>query len=180
VYGLLKFLRHEPWCESSFWKNAITSAMSDASTGTIVNDGQVVQALPVKWASDGMSVAFGRVRRDPCSHHFETNKGYSIWGWVREIWHSYISYPQFEVLTLDLLLGCRFWHFRQLNRQLYTSLYLRRRESFIMHVSSYAFNDADSLIVHIPDPYLLLPTTVLHKSQSVFEGFVKAGTADCI
>jgi hypothetical protein len=64
VYGLLKFLRHEPWCESSFWKNAITTAISCASTGTIVNDGQVDQASPMKGAcSDGMSVAFGRVRR---------------------------------------------------------------------------------------------------------------------
>jgi hypothetical protein len=66
VYGLLKFLRHEPWCEASFWKNAITSATTDKSAGTIVNDGRMVGSSPMKMtdeAPDVMSVAFGRVRR---------------------------------------------------------------------------------------------------------------------
>jgi len=32
VYGLLKFFRHEPWCEASFWSNAITQSVSGASS----------------------------------------------------------------------------------------------------------------------------------------------------
>lgn len=30
VYALLKFLRHEPWCEAGFWKAAITNAATEA------------------------------------------------------------------------------------------------------------------------------------------------------
>jgi hypothetical protein len=29
VYALLKFLRHEPWCEAGFWKAAITNAATE-------------------------------------------------------------------------------------------------------------------------------------------------------
>ena len=66
VYGLLKFLRHEPWCEASFWRNAITSAIPDKTTGQVVIDGKIVDSSPMKGsnaAPDAMSVAFGRVRR---------------------------------------------------------------------------------------------------------------------
>ena len=64
MYGLLKFLRHEPWCESSFWKNAITSAISDDATGKVMVDGKLTGS-PMKriGAPEPMSVAFGRVRR---------------------------------------------------------------------------------------------------------------------
>ena len=27
LYGLLKFLHHEPWCEASFWKATILNTM---------------------------------------------------------------------------------------------------------------------------------------------------------
>ena len=68
VYGLLKFLRHEPWCEATFWKNAITNSLSGASNGTGnasamadnnedgKEEGPSPQALAV-------SAAFGRVKR---------------------------------------------------------------------------------------------------------------------
>ena len=58
IYGLLKFLRHEPWCEASFWKNAITSAIPDKSTGSNIPGSGIANSAP-----DIMSVAFGRVRR---------------------------------------------------------------------------------------------------------------------
>ena len=29
VYGYLKFLKHEPWCESKFWNHAITSSSNN-------------------------------------------------------------------------------------------------------------------------------------------------------
>ncbi len=46
VYGLLKFLKHEPWCESSFWKKAIQSVKPSDD-----GDGQT------------LSMSLGRVRR---------------------------------------------------------------------------------------------------------------------
>jgi len=46
VYGLLKFLRHEPWCEASFWKNAITSVIPDITV-----------------EGSDMPIAFERVKR---------------------------------------------------------------------------------------------------------------------
>ncbi len=49
VYGLLKFLKHEPWCESSFWKRAIKSVKpSDGDD----DDG-----------GESLSISLGRVRR---------------------------------------------------------------------------------------------------------------------
>jgi len=45
VFGLLKFLKHEPWSSSSFWKNAISNIMNDDDS------------------EDGMKVALGRVKR---------------------------------------------------------------------------------------------------------------------
>lgn len=46
VYGMMKFLRHEPWCIATFWKAAITNATSaDADDPT-----------------DGASLALDRVR----------------------------------------------------------------------------------------------------------------------
>lgn len=31
VYALIKFLRHEPWCEAGFWKAAITNASTEGT-----------------------------------------------------------------------------------------------------------------------------------------------------
>jgi len=42
VYGLIKFLKHEPWCDASFWKRMITNCGTD---------------------EDGFRVALGRVKR---------------------------------------------------------------------------------------------------------------------
>ncbi len=60
VYGLLKFLRHEPWCEVGFWRNAITNALTGVSTG---NEGDASESNSNVERSDAMSIAFGRVRR---------------------------------------------------------------------------------------------------------------------
>jgi DNA repair protein RAD5 len=60
VYGLLKFLKHEPWCEAAFWKTAITKAASqkgDQSRGNESDDADV------EVQEDGMKVAVERVRR---------------------------------------------------------------------------------------------------------------------
>lgn len=53
VFSLLKFLRHEPWCDASFWRASITSAMANANDeleGNTQNPG-------------GIKVAFDRIRR---------------------------------------------------------------------------------------------------------------------
>lgn len=60
IYGLLKFLHHEPWCEASFWRKAITSAAStdvEGETDTSEND---IEASPAMLTA---TLAFGRVRR---------------------------------------------------------------------------------------------------------------------
>ncbi len=31
VYALIKFLKHEPWCEHGFWKAAITNASTEGN-----------------------------------------------------------------------------------------------------------------------------------------------------
>lgn len=64
VYGLIKFLRHEPWCEASFWRKAITCAASaevEGGTNATGDAGQNdAEASPKMLAA---TVAFGRVRR---------------------------------------------------------------------------------------------------------------------
>jgi len=57
VFGLLKFLRHQPWCEPAFWKTAITTEMNRTAVKQESNDEDVL-AEP-----SGMMVALGRVRR---------------------------------------------------------------------------------------------------------------------
>lgn len=58
VYGLLKFLRHEPWCEATFWRNAITNSVSGVSNGA----GNASAEEPSSQELVA-SAAFGRVRR---------------------------------------------------------------------------------------------------------------------
>ena len=48
VYGLLKFLKHEPWCEGSFWKKAIKSVKPGDEDGE---------------GDDVISISLDRVRR---------------------------------------------------------------------------------------------------------------------
>jgi DNA repair protein RAD5 len=69
VYGLLKFLRHEPWCEPAFWRSSIADAISSGvstfarSSSRIVNEkGGMNESSPRELAA-GASAAFGRVRR---------------------------------------------------------------------------------------------------------------------
>ena len=52
AYGLIKFLRHEPWCESGFWKTAITKVAATKKDGDTETD-----------SSEGLQVALDRVRR---------------------------------------------------------------------------------------------------------------------
>ena len=60
IYGLLKFLQHEPWCEASFWRKAITSdASTDVEGGTNTSENDA-ESSPTMLAA---SLAFGRVRR---------------------------------------------------------------------------------------------------------------------
>ena len=60
VYGLLKFLRHEPWNDAWFWRSAITNSVSggvgNASTDESDHDAKDAAQLL-------SSVAFARVRR---------------------------------------------------------------------------------------------------------------------
>lgn len=53
AYGLLKFLRHEPWCEAGFWKAAITTVSTQKNDAQDNSDE----------ASDGLQLALERVRR---------------------------------------------------------------------------------------------------------------------
>jgi DNA repair protein RAD5 len=53
AYGLLKFLRHEPWCEAGFWKTAITTVSTQRKEDQD-NTGE---------ASAGLQLALERVRR---------------------------------------------------------------------------------------------------------------------
>ena len=56
VFGLLKFLKHQPWCEPAFWKTAITSEMNRTDKPPDATDGGSLEPT-------GMMVALGRVRR---------------------------------------------------------------------------------------------------------------------
>ena len=64
IYGLLKFLRHEPWCEASFWRKAISNAASgEEANGAKTNgdsNGNSVEDSPSMMAA---TLAFSRVRR---------------------------------------------------------------------------------------------------------------------
>jgi len=54
VYGLLKFLRHEPWSDAGFWRKAITDAATTSTETSTKRDEGVQEAT---------SAAFNRVRR---------------------------------------------------------------------------------------------------------------------
>jgi len=56
VFGLLKFLRHQPWCDAAFWKTAITSEMNSTSKLDDSESGESEEP-------SGTTVALGRVRR---------------------------------------------------------------------------------------------------------------------
>jgi SNF2 family DNA or RNA helicase len=56
VYGLIKFLQHQPWCEPAFWNAAISSEMKRAEKS---KSGDLDEAEE----PTGMMVALERVRR---------------------------------------------------------------------------------------------------------------------
>jgi len=53
VYGLLKFLRHEPWCDAGFWNLCVSRKMKEPTAKG--EDGTNTE--------EGMNVALGRVRQ---------------------------------------------------------------------------------------------------------------------
>ena len=60
VYGLLKFLKHEPWCEAAFWKTAITKATFQKGDKYMCNESNDTE---IEVIEDGMKLAVERVRR---------------------------------------------------------------------------------------------------------------------
>lgn len=65
VYALLKFLKHEPWCETAFWKAAITNAAPDDSEdeSKLTQSSQTAIALSQSQSRSGAIVAQDRVKR---------------------------------------------------------------------------------------------------------------------
>jgi len=62
VYGLLKFLKHEPWCEGGFWKAAITSAITQEAANDSSAGNSSTSSSP-RSTNAGLSIAIDRVRR---------------------------------------------------------------------------------------------------------------------
>jgi DNA repair protein RAD5 len=58
VYALLKFLRHEPWCATGFWKAAITTVMRRPGAEHTDESGATHRV-----ESTGLGVAMDRVGR---------------------------------------------------------------------------------------------------------------------
>jgi len=56
VYGIMKFLHHEPWCFSSFWKAAVSNPMRRASASADDN-------LDDEARQEDLNLALDRVRR---------------------------------------------------------------------------------------------------------------------
>ena len=69
VYGLLKFLRHEPWCEAGFWRRAVTDTIISKEADGGGRDGDrdgtpgTSDRVAVNRGDGGLQVALGRVRR---------------------------------------------------------------------------------------------------------------------
>ena len=67
VYALIKFLKHEPWCESGFWKAAITNASTegngDEDDKKIPKPGSSTIGNKTEGAPTGANVALNRVKR---------------------------------------------------------------------------------------------------------------------
>jgi hypothetical protein len=62
IYGLLKFLKHEPWSDSSFWKNLISRAMTERSSDT--SDSKNAEKITkIDGSNGGMQIALNRARR---------------------------------------------------------------------------------------------------------------------
>ncbi len=63
VFGLLKFLKHEPWCESAFWKNAISKAITVTNSNDAREFNNYSNTDVKAEQNNGMKVALDRVRR---------------------------------------------------------------------------------------------------------------------
>jgi len=125
VYGLIKFLRHEPWCEAGFWRNAITNALAGVSTA---NGGDASETKANVESPDAMSIAFGRVRQVLAPIILRRTK-------------DTLTKDGTPILTLPPI---------------------------DMAIVNVAFSDAEREFY----------SALLERSQSVFEGFIKAGVAN--
>jgi len=121
VYGLMKYLKHEPWCSRAFWQRAITSTSTPTAAG---NNSTTSTAAD---EDDSMAIAMDRVRR---------------------LLHPLILRRTKETLGDD-------------GKPILT---LPPIDSSIVHVT-------------LTQPEREFYTALLDKSQTVFEGLVKAGTA---
>lgn len=65
VYALLKFLRHEPWCEAGFWKAAVTNATSidEDETAKSISEEADKGEVPATQDTKRLGVALSRVKR---------------------------------------------------------------------------------------------------------------------
>ena len=120
VFGLMKFLRHEPWCNNAFWKTAIT-------TTEPTSDGTGPGIAVATSEHHGMSLAMDRVRR---------------------ILHPLILRRTKETIGAD-------------GKPILTLPPI----------------DSSVVSVHLTEPEREFYTALLDKSQHVFEGLLKAGTA---
>ena len=120
VYGLMKFLKHEPWCSKCFWQRAITTTLlttsSTASEGTASSP-----------QDNSMAITMDRVRR---------------------LLHPLILRRTKETIGAD-------------GKPILTLPPI----------------DAGIVSVHLTEPEREFYTALLDKSQNVFEGLLKAGTA---
>ena len=124
IYGLLKFLQHEPWCSRRFWNTAITDVLTEArpeESSTNVVCGGSANAV------NGMAIAMDRVKR------------------------------------------------------LIAPLILRRTKDTVgvdgRPILSLPTIDSSVVTVVLSDPEREFYNQLLSRSQDVFEGFIKAGTA---
>ena len=120
VYGLMKFLKHEPWCSKRFWQRAITTTLlttsSTASEGTASSP-----------QDNSMAITMDRVRR---------------------LLHPLILRRTKETIGAD-------------GKPILTLPPI----------------DSGIVSVHLTEPEREFYTALLDKSQNVFEGLLKAGTA---
>ncbi|KAL7551748.1 hypothetical protein ACHAWF_014931 [Thalassiosira exigua] len=163
VYGLLKFLRHEPWCEPAFWRNAIggpappaTSDGAGNGSAMVGGDASASAGREVGSQSEALatSAALGRVRRVLSPIILRRTKD-TLDADGRPI----LTLPPIDssVVTVSLSPPEReFYNARELNEP---SRRLGELDSIHTYLLYSSFN------------------TVLERSQTVFEGFIRAGTA---
>ena len=60
VYGLLKFLKHEPWCEATFWKATISNVIMEAQNEY---NNKKIPDIEEGPCAKGLKVALSRVKR---------------------------------------------------------------------------------------------------------------------